>query len=129
MAIELQILGWAITLGLLHIGVAAAFATAQRGLRWNAGNRDADVLPLTGAALRTAAASRNFLETFPFFAAAAVALVVAGRNDSDTAFAAQVYLWARVAYLPVYAIGIPYLRTAVWIVSLWAILQLFKPLL
>ena len=83
---------------------------------------------MTGAAVRTAAASRNFLETFPFFAAATVALVAAGRNDADTAFAAQVYLWARVAYLPVYAVGIPYLRTAVWIASLWAIVQLLKPL-
>lgn len=128
MAIELQMLGWAIALGLVHIGVAAAFATAQRGVRWNAGNRDAAAPPLTGAAIRTAAASRNFLETFPFFAAAALALVVAGRNDADTAFAAQIYLWARVAYLPVYAIGIPYLRSAIWIVSLWGIVQLLKPL-
>ena len=31
MTIELQMLGWAIVLGLVHIGVAAAFATAQRG--------------------------------------------------------------------------------------------------
>jgi len=129
MAIELQTLGWAIVLGLVHIGVAAAFATAQRGVRWNASNRDGDAPPLTGAAIRTAAASRNFLETFPFFAAAVLALVVAGRGNAETAFAAQLYLWARVAYLPVYAIGIPYLRSAVWIVSLWGIVQLLVPLL
>jgi len=129
MAIELQTLGWAIVLGLVHIGVAAAFATAQRGVRWNASNRDGDAPPLTGAAIRTAAASRNFLETFPFFAAAVLALVVAGRGNAETAFAAQLYLWARVAYLPVYAIGIPYLRSAVWIVSLWGVVQLLVPLL
>lgn len=128
MTIELQVLGWAIVLGLVHIGVAAAFATAQRGVRWNAGNRDGDAPPLRGVAVRTAASSRNFLETFPFFAAAVLAVIASGRADADTALGAQVYLWARVVYLPVYAIGIPYLRTAVWIVSLWGLLQLVKAL-
>lgn len=128
MTIELQMLAWSIVLGLVHIGVAGGFATAQRGLRWNAGNRDGDAPPLRGADVRTAAASRNFLETFPFFAAAVLAVIVSGRADADTALDAQVYLWARVVYLPVYAIGIPYLRTAVWIVSLWGLLQLVKAL-
>ncbi|MEF3080716.1 MAPEG family protein [Luteimonas sp. SMYT11W] len=129
MTIELQMLGWAIVLGLVHIGVAAAFATAQRGVRWNASNRDgADIPPLTGAAVRTAAASRNFLETFPLFAAAVLAVVFAGRADAGTALGAQVYVWARVAYLPVYAIGVPYLRSAIWVVSLWGTIHVIKPL-
>ncbi|WP_394001025.1 MAPEG family protein [Luteimonas sp. WGS1318] len=128
MTIELQMLAWSIVLGLVHVGVAGGFATAQRGLRWNAGNRDAEAPPLRGAAVRTAAASRNFLETFPFFAAAILAVVVSGRADAGTALGAQVYLWARVAYLPVYAIGVPYLRTAIWVVSLWGLLQVLKGL-
>lgn len=123
MTVELQALSWAIVLGLVHVGVAVACATAQRGLGWNAGNRDAAAPPLTGVAVRTAAASRNFLETFVFFAAAVLAVTVAGRADDATALGAQVYLWARIAYLPVYAIGIPYLRTAVWVVSVWGLLQ------
>lgn len=128
MTIELQMLAWAIGLGLVHIGVAGGFAMHQRGLRWNAGNRDAEAPPLRGAAIRTAAASRNFLETFPFFAAAVLAVVLAGRADASTALGAQIYLWARVVYLPVYAIGIPYLRTAVWAASLWGLLQVIKGL-
>ena len=90
MTIELQMLAWSIVLGLVHIGVAGGFATAQRGLRWNAGNRDGDAPPLRGAAVRTAAASRNFLETFPFFAAAVLAVIASGRADADTALGAQV---------------------------------------
>jgi uncharacterized MAPEG superfamily protein len=31
---------------------------------------------------------------------------------------AQLYFWARVAYVPVYASGIPFARTAVWTVSI-----------
>lgn len=128
MTTALQCLAWAIILGLVHIFVAAAFATRQRGLSWNAGNRDGDAPPLTGAAVRTAAANRNFLETFPFFAAAVLAVELAGVGDARTALGAQIYLWARVAYLPVYAVGIPYLRSAIWVVSLWGIVQVLLAL-
>lgn len=128
MALELQILGWAIALGFVHVGVAAACATWQRGLRWNAGNRDGDAPPLTGIAVRTAAANRNFLETFPFFVAAVLAVVLSDRADAATALGAQVYLWARIAYLPVYAVGVPYLRSAIWIVAFWGLFQVVKAL-
>jgi uncharacterized MAPEG superfamily protein len=33
------------------------------------------------------------------------------------ALGAELYFWARVIYLPVYIVGIPYLRTLVWFVS------------
>jgi uncharacterized MAPEG superfamily protein len=113
-SIELKVLGWSVCLGLLHIAIAATWATQQRGLKWNAGNRDGELKVLTGAAARADRASRNFLETFPFFAAAVLALVVLGKNTAHTAFGAELYFWARLVYLPVYIIGIPYLRTLVW---------------
>lgn len=129
MTIELQMLSWSIGLGLVYIFVAAGLATAQRGLKWNASNRDADAEPLTGIAARAGRASRNFLETFALFATAVLAVALLDRHSEHTALAAQLYFWARVAYLPVYVIGIPYLRTAIWIVSLWGILQLMQALL
>jgi uncharacterized MAPEG superfamily protein len=113
-SIELEVLGWSVCLGLLHIGIAATLVTQQRGLKWNAGNRDREVKVLTGVAGRADRASRNFLETFPFFAAAVLAVVVLGKNTSHTAFGAELYFWARLAYLPIYLIGVPYLRTVVW---------------
>ncbi len=128
MPIELKMLAWSIVLGLFYVLFAGACATWQRGVKWNASNRDGDAPALTGFALRAGAASRNFLETFAFFAAAALAVVALGRGDADTALGAQVYLWARIAYLPVYVIGIPYLRSAIWIASLWGILQLVQAL-
>ena len=42
-------------------------------------------------------ASRNFLETFPFFAAAVLAVVLTQRTSPETALGAQVYFWARLA--------------------------------
>ncbi|HET6432773.1 MAPEG family protein [Dyella sp.] len=128
MTMELKMLAWAVVLGLVHVLVAAALATAQRGLAWNAGNRDGEVRPLTGFAARAARASGNFLETFPFFAAAALAVVLAQKADASTALGAQIYLWARVAYLPIYVIGIPYLRTLVWAVGFWGMLQVIEGL-
>jgi uncharacterized MAPEG superfamily protein len=126
--IELRMLGWTVVLGLVHVLLAVAMATRQRGLAWNAGNRDGEQFPLVGATARAGRANHNFLETFPFFAAVALAVVVAGKASPHTAFGAEVYFWARCAYLPIYIVGIPYLRTLVWAVSLWGMLQLIQAL-
>ena len=128
MTIEIKMLGWSILLGLGYVLVAAALSTQQRGLKWNAGNRDGESKPLTGPSARAVRASHNFLETFVFFAAAALAVVAAKQNTAHTALGAEIYFWARLLYLPVYIIGIPYLRTAIWIASLWGMLQLIQPL-
>ncbi|MCH6484834.1 MAPEG family protein [Pseudoxanthomonas sp. LH2527] len=129
MPIELKMLAWSVALGLVHVLLGAALITRQRGLGWNVGARDATLPPPTGVAARVDRALRNFLETFPFFAAAALAVVVLERGDATTALGAQCYFWARLAYVPVYAAGIPYLRTLIWGVSLWGLLQLLWALL
>jgi uncharacterized MAPEG superfamily protein len=129
MTVELKYLAWSIALGIVYVLLAATLGTAQRGLDWNVGNRDGATKPLTGAAARAHRASRNFLETFPFFAAAVLAVVLVKANSPHTALGAMLYFWARLVYLPVYVIGIPYLRTLVWAVSLWGLLQLLWALL
>lgn len=129
MSVELQMLGWSVVLGLVYVLVAAGFGTWQRGLRWNAGNRDGEPQPLNKFAARADRANRNFLETFAFFAAATLAVVAMHKTGAQTLIGAQIYFWARLAYLPVYVIGIPYLRTAIWIASLWGILQMVEALL
>jgi uncharacterized MAPEG superfamily protein len=128
MPVELHILGWAVVLGFVYVFVAAGLATWQRGLKWNLGNRGGEPPPLDSHAARAARANRNFLETFPFFAAAALAVVVSQRTNAQTALGAQIYLWARVIYLPIYVAGIPYLRTLVYAASIWGILQMVEPL-
>ena len=128
MGVELQMLLWAIVLGLVQLMLGAALSTQQRGLAWNASARDGEPKPLTGVAARMDRALRNFLETFGFFAAAVLAVVVAQRTSAHTAFGAQLYLWARVAYVPVYAAGIPYLRTLIWAVSLAGLLMVLLAL-
>lgn len=128
MTTDIQMLAWSVVLGLAYVFIAAGYATHQRGLKWNAGNRDGAAAPLTGIAARAARANANFLETFGFFAAAVLAVAVTGRTTPHTALGAELYVGARLAYLPIYLAGIPYLRTAVWVVSLWGILQVLEAL-
>ena len=128
MGIELQMLAWAIVLGLAQLMLGATLSTQQRGLGWNAGARDGDPKPLTGVAARMDRALKNFLETFGFFAAAVLAVVFAQKTSAHTALGAQLYLAARVAYVPAYAAGIPYLRTLIWAVSLAGLLMVLLAL-
>jgi uncharacterized MAPEG superfamily protein len=124
MTTEIQMLGWSVALGLIYVFVAAGIVTSQRGLKWNAGNRDGEAKPLSELAARAARASGNFLETFGFFAALVLALAVTQQSTPHTVLGAELYFWARLVYLPVYLIGIPYLRSLVWTVSLCGILLL-----
>lgn len=126
---ELRALAWAVLLGLAQVLVAGALATRQRGLKWNVSNRDGQAEPLTGAAARADRASKNFLETFAFFAAAVLGVIVSHSTSATTTLGAFVYLGARVAYFPIYVAGIPDLRTLVYAVSLWGIWQLVHALL
>ena len=118
MSMELKMLAWSIVLGLVQIAIAASLTTNQRGFAWGVGARDGTPEPVTPLAARLNRASANFLETFPLFAAAVLAVVAAGAADGRTAIGAQMYFWARVAYLPAYAAGVPYVRTLAWAVSI-----------
>jgi len=126
---EIKWLAWSVVLGLVYVFFAALLATWQRGLQWNAGNRDGAASPLNPHAARADRASRNFLETFPFFVALALGVAVAKAGNEHTALGAQIYFWARAAYLPIYVIGIPYIRTLVWGVSFWGLLQMLYALI
>ncbi|OOG63915.1 hypothetical protein B0E46_08215 [Rhodanobacter sp. B04] len=118
MTTELSMLVWSAVLGLVQIALAATCSVSQRGLGWAAGARDAVAPALTGVAARLDRARANFLETFPFF----IAIVLTGhllqRHSGMTVLGAQLYFWARLAYVPVYAAGIPYLRTLIWLASI-----------
>lgn len=106
-----------ILLGLVHVLLAGALASRARGGSWNVGNRDGEPPPLDRYAGRAERASRNFLETFPFFAAALVCAIAIHRDGHLAVVGAHLYFWARLFYLPIYLIGIPGLRSLVWTVG------------
>lgn len=130
MRLELLTLAWATGLGIIYLLAAAQASTKQRGLKWNLSNRDQKSSELTGAALRLSNASRNYMETFPFFVAACILVHLTDAYSGMTILGTQLYFWARVAYLPIYGFGIPYIRTGVWGVSiLGIILVLLAPVI
>lgn len=117
MTAELTALVLAILLGFVHLFTAGNAATRIRGFKWNAGPRDNQKAPLTGIAGRLHRAFKNYLETFAFFAAAVLIAHVANRHNALTIYGAWLYLGARVIYLPVYAAGITYIRSGIWLIA------------
>ncbi|TPG46107.1 hypothetical protein EAH75_15885 [Rhodanobacter glycinis] len=128
MTTELCMLMWSVVLGLLQVAIAATCSIGQRGLDWAASARDAVKPPLSGIGGRLDRARANFLETFPLFVAVVLLAHLLQRHDNLTVLGAQLYFWARLAYVPVYAAGIPYLRTLVWTVSIIGIVLLLAAL-
>lgn len=129
MSIELTVLAWGCVLGVVQIFIAAQFATRQYGAYWGLSSREAQVPPPTPLLGRLRRAQANFLETFPIAAAAILIVETAGLNSTLTAAGAAVWLAARVAYWPVYAIGIPGLRSLLFAVSILGIGMVLWPAL
>jgi uncharacterized MAPEG superfamily protein len=73
--------------------------------------------PLTGVAARLERALRNFMETFPLFAAAVLIANVIDRHSWMTVWGAQIYFWGRLAYVPLYTFGVPLVRSMAWNVA------------
>ncbi len=66
-------------------------------------------------AARLDRAQRNFLETFAIFAAAVLMLEVLNRTGSGIGeIGAMLYLPGRAAFIPLYAFGVPWIRTFSW---------------
>ena len=125
---ELTMLGLAVVLGLLQLMIGARAGNGQRGVAWNVGPRDTPSPSIGKVAGRLERASRNFMETFPFFATAIVLCALAGRHNWATVWGAEVYLAARIVYWPLYAFGVPGIRTLVWLVATLAIILLLVAL-
>lgn len=104
---------------LTWVTIIIAFAIRTRiwtpaGIVLAAGNRDKmpQATPLSGRADR---AEQNTLVNFVLFA---VVAIVAERVATDIRLVesgATLFFWARVVYVPVYLIGIPYVRTLTWL--------------
>jgi uncharacterized MAPEG superfamily protein len=117
MRIELYLLGATLVLTLVQILLTAHLRTLQYGLKWNAGARDEAMPPLNPLAGRMLRAQQNLFETLPLFIGAVLAAAVAGRLGMLTSIGAHLYFFGRLAYVPLYALGIPYVRSLVWLAA------------
>ena len=128
MPIELQLLVWSALLALVQMFIAAAGAQSQVSLPVLAGNRDR-MPPLTGWALRAQRAHLNMLESLVVFAIFVLVGNATGRLNDVTALGANLFFWGRVAYALVYVLGVPWLRTLIWGVSVAGLLVILSQLL
>src|SRR5882724_8768144 len=128
MTLELKLLIWSTVLALIQMLIALLSAIAQVGLMTLVGNRE-NLAALDGWAGRAQRAHRNMLESLTIFAALVLVAQVAGKSNAVTALGAQLFFWGRLAYAPVYVIGIPWLRTGLWGISFVGLLQILSQIL
>ena len=60
--------------------------------------------------------------------ALALALVVTGRNGGLGALGAEVWIAARILYVPLYLIQVPFTRSLAWFVSIFALVAMLARL-
>lgn len=126
---EVAMLVAASIMGIVHLLVVAHFSRLQYGLRWVGSARDEPREAMTGVGGRLERAYRNFLETFPYFVAAVVAVEITGASDWVSAWGAVAYVGGRLVYIFLYAAGVPVVRGLVWNIPTLGILAMFATLL
>jgi uncharacterized MAPEG superfamily protein len=124
MSLELTLLIWSVALTFIQMLVATSGATFYFGLPELAGNRE-DLLPATGWGGRAQRAHHNMLESLVLFAVLILVTEITNKNSAMTGLGAQLFFWARAAYAIIYVIGLPWVRTAVWGVSVAGLILIF----
>jgi uncharacterized MAPEG superfamily protein len=110
---ELAVINWAL---IVAASLIKAKAWKPSGLMAALGNRDG-VEDCNGFPARTDRAAKNMLENMVLFTALALVASVGGVADPHVELGARIFYWARLAYIPIYMIGIPVARTGVWAIS------------
>ena len=124
---EIAVLGWSVVLLLAQV-LLQAVSTYDLG-PYLLGPRDDNRQSGNVMAGRLKRALENLLETYPAFVALALALAVTGKTGGVAATGAWVWLIARVVYVPLYAFGVPAVRTLAWVVSVVGLLMMLVRLM
>jgi len=120
---ELTILTYAALLQAAQLALTVVFGDAQTGLKYGASARDTPN-PLTGLAGRFDRALNNHYAALSLFTIAVITITLGNQSTPLTETCAWIYLIARIAYVPAYTFGIPYLRSAIWTVAFGATLTM-----
>ena len=120
---DLTYLVWAAALTMAQLLIVIVGATMQIPLPVLAGNRETAVEG-RGWLGRAQRAHRNILESLVLFAILVLVAHVAGQANAMTALGAAVYFWARVVYAAIYLLGITWVRSLVFGVSMVGLLMI-----
>ena len=129
MSTELYILGWTLVLAIVQIFLVSGFRNQETGTQYNMGPRDDPGPPIGKVTGRLKRAQQNLYETLPLFAAAVLAAHIANRESALTLWGVMLYFWARVVYVPLYAFGVPVVRTLAFLVSVIGLVLLIFAIL
>ena len=110
---ELAVINWAL---ILTAAMVKSKMWKPSGMLAALGNRD-EQQECTGFPARTERAARNMLENMVLFTALVLVASVGGVTSPQVEIGARIFFWARIVYIPIYMIGIPVARTAVWAIS------------
>ena len=126
MSSELSILALYGLLVVLTVLLSVLTAMRQVGLMTLGGARE-NMPPLTGVAGRMARTLDNSVVAMTLFAPAILLLSVQDAFTSGTLLAAQIFMIARVLFVPIYAfaVPVPFLRTVVWMAGFLATIYLY----
>lgn len=116
---ELTVLTLAGLLQVAQMGAYSVTANLQVDLNTALGPRDTPV-SLTGVAGRLQRAMNNHCEALVLFAIACVVISLSGQSGSFTTGCAWIYLAARIAYVPAYALGLSPWRSVIWMIGFGA---------
>lgn len=130
MTTELTALAWTLALALVQIFLPVGLRNGETGLAYNMGPRDeAPPKPPGVVTARLQRAQKNLFETLPIFAGVVLIASAANIHSTATVWGAWGYLAARVIYVPLYAFGVPGLRSLAFLVSVVAILAILVAVL
>lgn len=120
MGFELQSVVWTSLILLALIMIQGTLVPLNQGFGWGLGSRDAK-RETTVLQARTSRTVANHIEGMLIFVPLVIVSEIAGLNSMLTQIGAGLYLAGRVLFAPLYLMGVAYLRSAAWGVSLLGI--------
>lgn len=114
LVVYMSVLTW---VSIIAASMLRAKGWTLKGMIYMMGNRD-EALQVSPMSRRADRAASNTKENFLLFIALALAAYASGAQSPLVEQGASLFFLARVIYLPVYYLGIPYVRSLVWVAGL-----------
>ena len=128
MSMEMTLLIWATGLTFIQMLIAALGSMSQNDLLTLVGNRE-KLNKVKGWAARAQRDKKNMLENIVLFAILVITTKITGISNEITILGAQLFFWGRVAFSIIYVIGVPWVRTVAWGVSIVGLILIFLELI
>lgn len=123
MSFELQMVAGSVAILFALLVFQGTLVPLNQGFGWGLGSRDSkqEYTDMQGRASRTVA---NHIEGMLLFVPLILVVELASLSSQLTVYGAGIYLVSRLAFAPLYLLGVPYLRSLVWGIALLGIMMI-----